>query len=163
MSDIRDRLLKIAEYKGLSIRAFEEQCGLKRGNISNIQPGGAIGSDKLAHIFDTTPEINPIWLITGAGEMLTNTSPGISRELIETDPTIGKNDIPPTAPTEIHSQNTSPQDTSVITSLVATIQKQAEEIGRLKERIAQLEREKNASSESPQSTSMELATSPMTL
>lgn len=69
MEDIKTRLSQIAESKGLSIRAFEEVCNLKRGNISNIQPGGAIGSDKLACIFDANPDINPRWLICGIGEM----------------------------------------------------------------------------------------------
>lgn len=75
MEDIKSRLSQIAESKGLSIRAFEEFCNLKRGNISNILPGGAIGSDKLAKIFDAIPDINPTWLICGVGEMLTTSTP----------------------------------------------------------------------------------------
>jgi len=60
----------VAEHLGLSMRAFEEACGLNRGNISNMLPNGNIGSDKLSKIFDTYPHINPIWLITGKGDML---------------------------------------------------------------------------------------------
>ncbi len=75
MDDIKTRLSQIAESKGLSIRAFEEFCNLKRGNISNILPGGAIGSDKLAKIFDAIPDINPTWLICGVGDMLTTSTP----------------------------------------------------------------------------------------
>ncbi len=69
MSDIKSRLKQLANSKGFSIRGFEEFCGLTRGNISNILPGGAIGSDKLAKILDAIPDINLAWLISGIGEM----------------------------------------------------------------------------------------------
>lgn len=52
------------------MRRFEEDCGLSRGNLSNMNDNGSIGSDKLSLIFDTHPDINPDWLITGKGEML---------------------------------------------------------------------------------------------
>jgi len=70
MTDIRSRLVQFIDNLGISIRAFEERCSLKRGNISNIAPGGAIGSDKLAKIFDAFPQLNTHWLITGKGNML---------------------------------------------------------------------------------------------
>ena len=47
METIKDRLISIAKFQDLSIRAFEEKCGLGRGNISNMGPNSAIGSDKL--------------------------------------------------------------------------------------------------------------------
>ena len=60
----------IADYYNLSIRSMEERCGLCRGNISNMTESGSIGSDKLSKIFDAMPEIEPLWLISGEGEML---------------------------------------------------------------------------------------------
>lgn len=68
--NIRQRLIGIAKYKGLSVRAFEEFCGLKRGNISNLSCDSNIGSDKLSKIIDATPEVNVDWLLTGRGKML---------------------------------------------------------------------------------------------
>lgn len=70
MNTIKSRLLKLADYKELSIRAFEEFCGLNRGNISNLATNGNIGSDKLSKIIDALPEINTYWLLTGEGDML---------------------------------------------------------------------------------------------
>lgn len=70
MCGIKSRLNQIAEHLGLSMRAFEESCGLNRGNISNMLPNGNIGSDKLSKIFDAHQFINPMWLLTGKGEML---------------------------------------------------------------------------------------------
>ena len=43
-------------------------CGLGRGNISNMDTNGAIGSDKLTKIFDTFPDIDLIWLLRGSSQ-----------------------------------------------------------------------------------------------
>lgn len=110
MGTLKDRLKLIAEQKGLSIRAFEERCGLGRGNISNMSPDGTLGSDKLTKIIDTFTEIDLYWLLTGT-----------------------------------HSENTNQthiEETTDESQLIDKLLQQAEEIGRLKERIAQLEREK---------------------
>lgn len=65
MTSIKERLISIAENEGLSVRAFEERCGLGRGNISNMGPNSAIGSDKLTKILDTFPNIDLNWILTG--------------------------------------------------------------------------------------------------
>lgn len=65
METIKDRLISIAKLQDLSIRAFEEKCGLGRGNISNMGPNSAIGSDKLTKILDTFPNIDLNWVLTG--------------------------------------------------------------------------------------------------
>lgn len=70
MSTIKGRLMLLANNYGLSIRAFEDKCGLNRGNISNMGDNSSIGSDKLSKIFDTFPEVNPLWLISGIGDIL---------------------------------------------------------------------------------------------
>ena len=70
MNNIRQRLIDIAKYKGVSVRAFEELCRINRGNISNLAINGNIGSDKLSKIIDAIPEIDSEWLLTGRGKML---------------------------------------------------------------------------------------------
>lgn len=72
MTTIKARLKEFATFSDLSIRSFEEKCGLNRGNISNMNEDGSIGSDKLSKIFDTFPSLNPKWLITGKGPMTTD-------------------------------------------------------------------------------------------
>lgn len=106
MSTIKERLYKIAEFEGLSVRAFEEKCNLGRGNISNMSPNGAIGSDKLAKILDTYPYVDLNWILTG-------------RE---------------TEPTPELGQKT---DSSI---MLEKLLSQAEEIGRLKEQVKELEK-----------------------
>lgn len=70
MKNIKERLEHLSQYYGLSMRKFEELCGLNRGNLSNMGPDSALGSDKLSKISDNLPEINLNWLVTGKGEML---------------------------------------------------------------------------------------------
>lgn len=65
--ELKDRIKRFSDSIGFSIREFERACGLTRGNISNMT--GALGSDKLAKIVDTHPELNVYWLLTGKGEM----------------------------------------------------------------------------------------------
>ncbi len=57
------------------MRKFEESCKLSRGNLSNMNNNGSLGSDKLSLIFDSHKDINPEWLITGKGEMIRATDP----------------------------------------------------------------------------------------
>ncbi|HAY30595.1 hypothetical protein GHJ49_11105 [Alistipes sp. dk3620] len=57
---------------GLSIREFERECGLKRGNISNMT--GALGSDKLSKIIQRFPSIDLYWLLTGRGNIFRDAS-----------------------------------------------------------------------------------------
>lgn len=111
MDTIKDRLIQLAQLQGLSIRAFEEKCGLGRGNISNMGPSSSIGSDKLTKIIATFPGIDIYWVLTGKD------SPTEFRGYD------GFNDMP-------HSD-----DPQLLNKLLA----QAEEIGRLKERVKQLE------------------------
>lgn len=77
---------------------------------------GSIGSDKLSKIIDTFPEIDLYWLITG--KVSPKTTP-LSSEQPE-------------------QQNQSP----IIAQLLDTIKEQAEEIGRLKAHISNLENHK---------------------
>lgn len=66
--DLKSRFKALCNHLDLSIREFERECQLNRGNISNIT--GAIGSDKIAKITTRFPEIDIYWLLTGKGSML---------------------------------------------------------------------------------------------
>jgi len=93
------------------MRAFEEVCGLGRGNISNMSPDGSLGSDKLSKIIDTFPEIDLHWLLTGV------------------------------AGSEKPSDALSKIESSGPTDMLDRMLQLAEENGRLKARIEQLEHE----------------------
>lgn len=67
---LRERLVKLAKSKGMSMRSFEESCNLGRGNISNMTNESSLGSDKLSKIIDKYPEVSLEWLVIGTGDML---------------------------------------------------------------------------------------------
>ncbi len=118
VENIKQRLYSLAANMGISVRAFEEKCGLGRGNISNIQEGGSIGSDKLTKIIDTFPDVDIKWLLTGE-EM--ERRPAANQEIPQNTLSLF-NQIGP-----------------YITAKDNIIIQQAEEIGRLKAKIEQLE------------------------
>ena len=61
------RIIKFIEYKGISKREFATSVGISH---SLIGKANAIGSDKLENILSKYPELNPVWLLTGEGDML---------------------------------------------------------------------------------------------
>lgn len=66
-----ERIKEFIDFKGLSIKKFEESVGFSNGSFaSQLRNGRTIGVDKLENILRVFKEINPDWLLTGKGEML---------------------------------------------------------------------------------------------
>ena len=68
---IRERLRKFIDYKGISRYKFYKDLGLSNGILDKE---GNIGSDKCEKIIYQYPDLNIIWLITGEGDMLYNST-----------------------------------------------------------------------------------------
>ncbi len=66
---IKERILNIAETKGLSKEIFFSEIGMSYGNFKGKAKNTALNSDSIAKILTIHNEINPIWLIIGEGEM----------------------------------------------------------------------------------------------
>lgn len=65
------RIKEFITYKGLSNRAFEASVGLSNGSFSSqLKNNKTIGVDKIENILHVYPELNPIWLLKGTGDML---------------------------------------------------------------------------------------------
>ena len=74
MNDFKERLLHfIRDYLGISVRKFEESCGITNGTIGSIKGQGPTAS-VLSKIADRYQELSMDWLFRGSGEML-NTTP----------------------------------------------------------------------------------------
>ena len=65
---IKERIYSFIEYKGISIKRFEELCDLSNGYISSMRKG--FGRDKLNNVLTVFPDLNRDWLLYGEGEMI---------------------------------------------------------------------------------------------
>ena len=66
----KDRTLRFIAYKGLSVKKFEEMCGLSNGYINSMKSG--FGSNKLSQVLSVFSDLNRDWLVYGEGEMIKN-------------------------------------------------------------------------------------------
>lgn len=134
MCKILSRLKLLADSEGISIGTIERTIGASRGVISKaIAKGTDIQAKWLELICEKYPSYSPTWLLTGQGSMYNSETSDLS------DVTSSKI-ITQTAmePTVGYSQATSDP---IVDRFMSKLMFQAEEIGRLKARIEQLERE----------------------
>lgn len=64
----KERTLRFIAFKGLSIKKFEELCGLSNGYLNSMKSG--FGNNKLTQVLSAFPELNRDWLVYGEGEMI---------------------------------------------------------------------------------------------
>ncbi len=124
IATIHDRIaLLVQEKAGGKNTVFAQALGVSEANIRGYAKGVVPKADVLAKIVRTYEDISPAWLLTGEGEMFKTDAPNAP---------VAPNDTPTSA---------SPLD------FINKISEQAEEIGRLKEKIHQLtiEKEKHVS------------------
>lgn len=74
---MKEVIIKLLDYSRLNVKQFSEKLGMQRAQaIYDIVSGKTKRiSEKLANqIISEFPEINKIWLLTGEGEMLKDSS-----------------------------------------------------------------------------------------
>ncbi|MFS2950130.1 hypothetical protein AAH076_00755 [Bacteroides xylanisolvens] len=126
---VKNRVKAYCETIQMTVSAFEKSIGVANGYVNSISK--SIGIDKISLILENYPNLNIEWLLTGRGEMLkTKHTPEVL--IPENEPSSSNKDNK----NEITKQDVS---ASIIERLLTTIQEQAEEIGRLRERVEQLE------------------------
>lgn len=134
MCKILSRIKLLADSEGISIGTIERTIGASRGVISKaIAKGTDIQAKWLELICEKYPTYSPTWLLTGQGSMY-------SGEISDTPKVTHSKIITPTTmePTAEYSQSSSDP---IVDRFMSQLMHQAEEIGRLKARIEQLERE----------------------
>jgi hypothetical protein len=71
LENISFRIKQIIDYKGISVRNFEQKIEASNGLIANsIKKSTDIQSKWLSKIIEIFPDINSSWLLCGIGEML---------------------------------------------------------------------------------------------
>ncbi|TDP60085.1 S24 family peptidase [Flavobacterium dankookense] len=82
---VSERVGQYIEKKGISYYAFENSLGASRGSISKaVKEGKSIGSNVLENIIATYPDLNPVWLLSGVGEMFVTNEEIVANKSIET-------------------------------------------------------------------------------
>lgn len=79
---IIERIRQIIEYKGISDRQFCKEVGVANGFLAKVKDVGVAKVNKILYTYN---DINPLWLLTGEGEMLKSTTP---EQASATDPHI---------------------------------------------------------------------------
>jgi DNA transposition AAA+ family ATPase len=75
------RIKEFIDFKGISIRAFEQSIGMSNGSFaSQLKNGKSIGIDKLENILHIYPMLSSDWVLTGKGNMLHNSEEKIVSE-----------------------------------------------------------------------------------
>ncbi len=69
MTTIKERVLHIAAVKGIPKIEFFRDLGLSYANFKGVQKTSALGSDAVASILASHSDIDPEWLLNGAGGM----------------------------------------------------------------------------------------------
>lgn len=118
ISPIKQRILHFASTLGISKRDFYSKIGVSRGTLESKT---GITEDVITKFFATYPQVSIEWLMTGRGDMLQK-SPAKQTE--------------PQSNNEANKEIAPPE---IVNTLLTTIREQAEEIGQLRERIAQMQ------------------------
>lgn len=65
-----NRLLQYIEQKGLSISEAERLLGFSNGYLGKqLKRSADLGESKLIKVLENCPDISPVWLLTGEGDM----------------------------------------------------------------------------------------------
>ena len=96
---IKERTLEFIKHKNISVKEFENRCGLSNGYVTAMRKG--YGADKLNNVLTEFPELNRDWLLYNEGEMLNVTEVvGRSRPIVFADEhIIGHVNLPNVSPT----------------------------------------------------------------
>ncbi|MNG55425.1 hypothetical protein D3C87_1117640 [compost metagenome] len=68
--NVKERVLLIAERKGISKTEFFKDVGLSYANFKGGQKNTALSSDAMIAILTRHPDISPAWLLMGEGKMM---------------------------------------------------------------------------------------------
>lgn len=118
-SQIKQKILLYLSKKGISDYEFYKHSGVTRGILTQ---NNGIREDNLARFLDYAPDVNLEWLLRGRGNML-------------------RDNVADDIPIEQQNEGSNPDEGNVYNQqLLDKMLDQAEEIGRLKARIDELER-----------------------
>lgn len=69
-SMIKERIIQVIEYKGISKEEFYVKIGMTSASFRGKAKRTPLNSNAIENILSEIPDLNPMWLITGKGEMI---------------------------------------------------------------------------------------------
>ncbi|MCG8914166.1 hypothetical protein G1L21_14020, partial [Tenacibaculum finnmarkense] len=75
MSLIKDRVLQYIDSKGIKREGFFSKTKISYSNFRGKSKKSGLNSDTIVEISSLYPDVNPLWLLTGEGEMLKQEQP----------------------------------------------------------------------------------------
>lgn len=72
---VKERLKEFIASQNISNREFCREIGVSESFVNSIRK--SMQPDKLKAICDKYPELNPVWLMTGDGQMMNNSSTSV--------------------------------------------------------------------------------------
>ena len=125
---IKEKILTFLDCKGVKKTEFFESIGIAPSNFKGAAKQTELGGDKIVRILTAFSDLSAEWLLRDEGDMLRTPSESSHSKC---------QNIVPTEP--LTAQSIEP----LVDKFLNTIQNQSEEIGRLKARIEELEREES--------------------
>ena len=69
---IKDRVIQLIEYKRIAKEAFYVKIGMTSANFRGMAKKTPLNSTAIENILSEIPDVNPIWLLTGKGNMISS-------------------------------------------------------------------------------------------
>lgn len=76
ISILKQRILQYLDYKGFSKYKFYQDTGLSNGILSQ---SNGMSEENTLRLLNYYTDLNPTWLLTGKGEMITNNEPPVTK------------------------------------------------------------------------------------
>lgn len=132
---IKDKILTFLKEQDIRKIDFFEATGIQSSNFKGKNMASQPGGEMIVKILTLYPDLSAEWLLRGEGNMIKtdNTNIPTSTQFAHKSEIRGSEE-------KSAGQNIPPE---MIDRFLSTITEQAEEIGMLKQKIAQLEKEKD--------------------
>lgn len=124
-SPIKQRILIFLTKKGMTPYEFYKQSGVTRGVLAQ---NNGISEDNLMRFISLFPEVNIVWLITGAGEMVNTGDDNVPKK-------VTKQEI------SDMQENTQEISKHLVNTFMDRIEHQSEKIGEMRREILELKRQ----------------------
>lgn len=92
VTNIKERVLELANYKGVVLEKFFSDLGVTYGSFKGQNKSSSLNSSVIERIHELYPDVNLSWLISGKGEMIDKGASGDRKSIILGDSNVVSQD-----------------------------------------------------------------------